>query len=259
MKKKLWIRLAQAMACAVVTAILLFWGMQIRMNQIMDLRTAYTAARDILPREKITEQDLVQVQIPAAYLQDSACTEKEEIIGKYTEIQGMIPKGSPFYRSMLKTENEMPDSPLSMLKKGQASYSLQIDLTSGGGNLIASGQRVDLYVSIERKDQTPVTDCLFQNVRVISIRDHKGLDLQNEKSTGIPYLAVLAVDRGNLNLLSTAEQVGKVRLTASASSYDVKAEAVLNKESAVLPYLQEEIRLDEVIQPESETWTEDTY
>jgi hypothetical protein len=66
------------------------------------------------------------------------------------------------------------------------------------------------------------------------------LDLSDERSTGIPYLAILAVNRSDLELLSVAEQMGSVRLFSSSKSYETNVEAVLVMDSAVYAFLQTE-------------------
>ena len=259
MKRKMYIRLLQIAGCTAALLMLLFYGFTVRMNDLIDLRTTYVASRDIDPRMQITEADLLAVEVPQAYLKENTYNQKEDIIGKYTDIQGKIPEGSLFFMHMLESEEQMPDAPAASLKEGQVSYSLQTDLASAGGNLVVAGERVDLFVSIDRDRQAPVTDCLIENARVISIRDHKGLDLNNEKSSGVPYLAVLAISREDISALSAAEQVGRIRMVVSSSAYDSSKEAVLNEESLVLPYLDLAVIETEPIEEVSAEEGTETY
>ena len=214
-------------------------GFEIRLKMKLNLQVTYIAARDIPPRTRIEETDLIEIRIPNDYLLDNTYHTKAEIIGRYTEIQGMIPAGSVFYRHMLYEEEDLPDYPTLQLKEGQAAYTLETDLARLGGSIV-SGQRVDIYVSIEQRQQAPITGCLLSGARVISVKDHKGLDLSDERSTGIPYLAILAVNRSDLELLSVAEQMGSVRLFSSSKSYETNVEAVLDMDSAVYAFLQTE-------------------
>ena len=73
-------------------------GFHVQLNAQVQLVETYVAAKDIMPRTRISESDLVEIHVPSAYLQDYTYTKKEDILGKYTEIQGMIPAGSPFYK-----------------------------------------------------------------------------------------------------------------------------------------------------------------
>ena len=89
------------------------------------------------------------------------------------------------------------------------------------------------------RDGSPVSGCLIENVRVIAVKDHKGLDLDDPESSGTPYLTILAVMRRDLPYLSAAETAGSVRLIASVQTYagDVK-EARLVEDSELLNYLK---------------------
>ncbi len=222
-----------------VSAILLViaLGFHVRLNDELQLQKTYVAAKDILPREKINENDLLEIEVPKAYLQDYTYTTKEEIIGKYTEIQGMIPAGSPFYKSMVFDESDLPDNPYTQLRSGQAAYSMNVDLTSLGG-VLKSGQRVDIHYSIVTSDLS-LTDCLIENVRIISIKDHRGIDIESDDSSKTPYLAILAVNEEDISLLTLADSLGQVKLITSSSTYDSELEASRVQDSKILAYLDE--------------------
>lgn len=217
--------------------LLIALGFHVRLNDELQLKKTYVAAKDILPRERINESDLIEIEVPKAYLQDYTYTTKEEIIGKYTEIQGMIPAGSPFYKSMLFDESDLPDNPFTQLRSGQAAYSMNVDLTSLGG-VLKSGQRVDIHYSIVTNDLS-LTDCLIENVRIISIKDHRGIDIENDESSKTPYLAILAVNEEDVSLLTLADSLGQVKLITSSSTYDSELEASRVQDSKILAYLDQ--------------------
>ncbi|MCR5229571.1 MAG: hypothetical protein K6D03_05550 [Solobacterium sp.] len=234
--KMIVLKSAAAVTVSILIAILLLFGVSLKASQLLDLQTTYIASKDILPRTKISESDLIEISVPAGYLLDYSVNDKTQIIGKYTDIQGKIPAGSVFYKSMLYDEKSLPDYPSAQLKEGQSAYTLETDLARMGG-LIVPGQRVDIYASITDRDGTAVTGILEENVRVISVKDHKGLDLDDPESTGIPYLAVLAVRSADLVYLSSAEESGTIRLFSSSRTYDVSAEAQIAADSPVVAYL----------------------
>ena len=235
MKKTVYL----AAGCAACAAAILFlnWCLfGIYVNKKLDLRETYVAARDIPPRTRIREEDLIPVRIPADYLLDHTCSTRPEIVGKYTEIQGMIPAGSPFYRTMLKDVSELPDSAAAQLRSGQTSYTMTTDRTRLG--TVTAGQRVDIHVALNGRNGTVTTGCLIEGARVISIKDHKGLDLDDPESTGMPALIELAVSTKDVQLLTVAETAGTIRLFASDRSYDTAAEAVLKEDSEIAEALR---------------------
>ncbi len=237
MDKKM-IKTAAAAACGILLGAVCASGAICYSRLVMDLQETCVAKRDLPPRTKVAADDIEVIRVPGAYLSSGTYHEPEEVIGKYTEIQGKIPAGSPFYCSMLYDASQLPDYPASQLKAGQSAYSLETDLARSGGG-ISAGQRVDLYLTIERQNEAPVSGCLFENVRIISLKDHQGLETTDPQSTGIPYLAVLAVDQDDLDILTVADTVGKIRMIAGASSYDAGREAVLSADAQLLDRIRD--------------------
>ena len=209
---------------------------QILMERKLDLTSVCIAVRDIPPRARIKEDDLTEISVPASYLADHAYTRASEIIGKYTDIQGKIPAGSFFYHSMLYDASELPDSPATQLRSRQTAYTMQTDRSRLGS--IIAGQRVDIHASIQDRNGTVITGCLIKGARVIAVRDHKGLDMDDPEGTGVPYTAELAVNTADVQLLTVAEAAGTIRLFATDRSYDSSAEAVLNDKSEIAEALR---------------------
>ena len=222
----------------VSSLIFLVWNAAIRIdvNRKLDLTVTYVAAHTLKPRTLITENDICELRIPSSYLQDRTLTKKEEIIGKYTEIQGMIPAGSPFYREMLKDVSELPDSPYLQLKKGQSAYTIKTDLAKLGGTL-AAGQRVDIHATFEVNHERPVTGCLIENARIIAIKDYRGLDIDDPESTGTVDMVIIAVNDEDIELLTLSEKIGEVRLFASNRTYSTDHEASRPESSPALDFL----------------------
>lgn len=209
-------------------------------NQKLDMVETYVASHDILPRSCIEEEDIQVVKVPNIYLQGNAFDKKTDIIGKYTDIQGMIPKGSLFYKSMLKQQEELSDYPSTKLLEGQMAYSLAASIIDLAGNTIVEDQRVDVYVTLNGNNNIPVVDKLISNARVLSIHDSKGYNITHPKSTKIPSVIILAIDEKSVEFLAKAEKIGTVKLLASSESYS-QQEAMLNESSSVLPYLSDSI------------------
>lgn len=236
MEEVTWKKLFGILICIILLSGLCVVGCRIYADRSMNLVKTVVASRDILPRTRITADDLTEIEVPGSYLMD-AYTSADEVIGMYTEIQGMIPAGSPIYRSMVFDSDDLPDQPVLQLEEGQTVYSLETDLSDAG--VLTAGQRVDVHVSVEREYGVPVTGILLNHVRVIAVKDHKGLSLDDEESTGIPFLVLLAVNRMDIDLLSIAEMTGEIRIYASSDAYENDLEGERADTSAVLSYLIE--------------------
>lgn len=228
-RKILCILLASAVLCLAVKKMLAMF-----IERKTDLVETVTASHDISPRTEITADDLTVIQVPRAYLLNNTFTEAEDVIGMYTEIGTVIPAGSPFYKSLLKEESELPDHASLQLEEGQAVYTMTPDLSDL--SVLCAGQRVDLHVSLQKADGTPMSGCLFEHVRIISLEDHQGNEITDEGS-GTPYLITLAIDKEDIDLLTLAETAGEVRLFSTSSSSTEEDEAVLCTEDPIYAYL----------------------
>ncbi|MEG1526726.1 MAG: SAF domain-containing protein [Erysipelotrichaceae bacterium] len=198
------------------------------------------AIKNIPPRSKITSDMIKTMKIAKVAVGKNAVAEKKAIVGKYTDINGRIPKGSLIYKSMIFKKEALPDYPTLLLKEGQTSFSLPCDLVKLSGNTIISGQKVDLYITVPQRNENPIIDRLVKGVRVLSIKDRNGTELSDEQSTKIPYVVIMAVDDVIVPYLKTAAKIGSIDLYAPANNYTKEEESILVEDSKVLPYLNHE-------------------
>lgn len=204
----------------------------------VDLVDVYVANKDIYPRSELTNEDIRVIKIPKAYLDDKTIQKKEDIIGKYTEILGYIPQGSMFFKGMLYEKSTLPDYPSLLLKESQVSFAIQSDVMKSSGNTLTVGQKVDLYVTIPRKDGPPIVDCLIKAIRITGIKDRNGLDVTHLKSTKIPYVVVIAVNDQEIEYLKIAAKIGTVDLYGVNATYQDDQECLFQIDSNVLKYLK---------------------
>lgn len=213
-------------------------GIKLYCDAKIDLVEVPVATVDIYARTKVEKEMISYIEVPSVYVKENAYMLEEDIVGKYTELGYKIEKGSLFYIGDLFYEGELPDVPSMKLKKGQTAFTLPVDLVKLSGNSIAVDQKVDVYVSIDQNQAAPTVDCLLKAVRVVSVKDRNGIDVQDETSTHVPYVAVLAVNNDQINYLKVAERIGDIDILAPAVNYSQLEESVLNENSAVLKSLK---------------------
>ena len=201
----------------------------------INLKTTYVAKRDIPPRSEIQTEDLTMIQVPEKYMQSYTWNEKADIVGKYTSIQGMIPKGSLFYKDMLYSEKEVRDLAITKLQEGMTIFTLETNVSSLGS--IEEGMYADVHVSISQKKDIPITGILIRHAEVISIKDHKGLSLKDEQSSKVPHFIELGINQSDIDYLSLASSLGEVRLFPSKNSYQPD-KSTLELDSKVTEYLK---------------------
>ena len=209
---------------------------KIVLDKKLDLVEVPIAKIQINPRTQIQSDMIEFIEVPRVLLNEDCVLDEKEAIHKYTEIEGIIPKGSLLYKSMLFDENELPDYPTLKLKEGQNVFSLPIDLIKSSGNSLTNNQLIDIYVTIPQRNANPISDLLLNHVRIINIVDRKGIDMK-ESETNIPSVINLAVNKEYVSLLIKASEMGTIDIYATTQTSE--EECVLNTESTVLSKLYE--------------------
>ena len=235
-KKKINVRVVLCFVSLVGILALGYGSFRLFVEMKLDVKTTYVASHSISPRTIISESDLLEVEVANAYLINNAYIDKSEIVGKITDIQGTIPAGSPFYKSMLYEVDKINDQATSLLKEGQTAYTMNTEMYKVSSFTI--GNRVDLYLSLNDKDN-PLTGRILKNARILSIKDNHGLSIENEESTGIPYYIELAINESDISWLTLAESVGEIRLFLSSNQTNPSLEAELDDESETFMYLSD--------------------
>lgn len=193
--------------------------LEIQINQRLDLVEVVCAARDLPRRTVLKESDLTTILIPSAYVNDSAFVTKEEVIGKVSVHQGFIPKGSLLYVSALENLSEISDAAILGLKDDQVLYALETNVVALAANALVPEQIVDVYVTMEDERKESVTGLLLEHVRIVGIKDHKGLDLTHPDSTAFPHVIQFAISKEALPVIQKAAHAGEISYYASGSSY----------------------------------------
>lgn len=199
----------------------------------IDLVPVFVAATTIQPRSIITEKDIKEIYVPKAYVLEDVINNKHQIIGKITNIQGTIPKNSLFYASQLDSLHEIPDAAVPLLQPQEIAYVLSVNQSDNNFDTFIVGQRVDVYGSITPKNKLPIFDCVLESVRIVSIKDRKGIEVTSKESTGPVHTLTLAIQKEHLESLALLSKVGMIELYATTN----RKETMINEESEILQYL----------------------
>ena len=194
----------------------------------------------IYPRSQISENDITYVEVPNVFINESFYVDEKDIIKKYTDIRALMPKGSVFYKELLFNENDLPDYPAILLNKDQVSYNMTTDLVKLSGNSIVVGQKVDIYTTYHQRNEKPIVDLLVKSVRVIGVKDKKGLDVVHPDSNGLPYIVLLAINNDLLPIVRGADEIAKLELIAYSSKDSEDVESLFNDQAKILEYINYE-------------------
>lgn len=196
------------------------------------------AKKTLYYRTEITEKDLVYLKLPKAFVTEEMILDQEEIIGKVVSENFMIAEGSFFNKEMIDDTSVIQDKAVFSLKKGQAAYSINTDFIQTLGSTLQINQKIDLYCMISNRNESPLVDLLVEAVRIIDIKDRKGLALDDPQGTGVAGVIVVAVDQSLIPLLTMANEQGTLQLVVTEQAWNEKKECILNEKSVLMDYFQ---------------------
>lgn len=215
-------------------AVGIFFGIRFYTRYSIGYTKTYVASHHINQRTMISEQDLLEVEVPKDYLKDDVYLNKDDILNKYVRLSCSIPKGSLFYKSCLETD--IKDLANTLLKENEVNYDIYTSNVKINTANLAKNMYIDLYLTINSKDK-PVSDLLLSNARITGLYDSNNkpiLDYDNDTRVAIISIAINADD---VNVLNKAQVVGELNCVISNNAYKVNLSSLLNKKSKLFEYL----------------------
>lgn len=166
------------------------------------------AAKTISPETKITSEDVTYKQVANSMVSDNVIRNSGEIIGKYTNINVTIPKGSLFYGEWLVKAEEIPGNWIEQLdyEAGELGYYMDVDVESTLGNSVLPNTYIDIYMKATDENGTVMFGKLMKNVKVLVVHDSSGQNVFADSSNiGSPSKIGFAVSQDFYILLKKAE------------------------------------------------------
>lgn len=199
----------------VAIILILFFGYRYQIKkQVSPVSGIPVAKETIQPRTKIEEDDLEYISVAPIVLQKgSVITNKALIVGKYSNYNTIIPKGSMFYNDTVVNESQLPDSALIQVADGEVPYNFPVNMDTTYGNSIFPGNYIDIYMKAERKDGKLMVGKLLENVKVLAVKDSSGRHVfENSSESRTPAYLIFGVTP-EINIL--------LRKASYMSSYSV--------------------------------------
>ena len=153
-------------------------------------------------------------QIPPSMLTDDVYRTVSDVVGKYSNADTIIPRGSLFFNRNVVEKEELPANIILDLKEGYVLYNLEVNTKKAYGNSIYPGNYIDIYLKARTKEIAGVTteqkrvllDRLLKNVKVIAVKDDKGKpvfkDLDENRE---PAMVIFALPEDYYKMLKKAE------------------------------------------------------
>ena len=120
----------------ILVLVLLYWGYSSQINNAVQPVSVPVATTTIQPRTEITDDMVTTINVPQISVSDNVILSKNSIVGKYSNINAVIPSGSMFYTDTVIEQSKLPDSVFIKVKKGEIVYNFDVDMDSTYGNSI---------------------------------------------------------------------------------------------------------------------------
>ncbi len=181
---------------------ILFIGYRIQVGRaVKPVPNVPVAASTIQPRTKITADMISYVDMASVAVPSNVYTNSNSIIGKYSNVNTIIPSGSMFYHEALISEQQLPDSAFVDLKKDEIPYNFPVNIDSTYGNSIFPGNYIDIYMKAENEQGTLMVGRFLENVKVLAVKDAQGQHVfENTTEARTPAYLIFGL-KSNLNIL----------------------------------------------------------
>ncbi len=191
---------------------LLYWGYSSQINNAVVPVSVPVATTTIQPRTEITEDMVKTIEVPQITITNNVIKNKTFIVGKYSNVNSVIPEGSMFYTNTVIDKEKLPDSTFVKVKKGQIVYSFNVDLESTYGNAIMPGNKIDIYMKVGNGTTEKVMlGKLVENIEVLAVKDSSGKDVfENTDENRTPSMFIFGLREDIYLLLMKASYMSSL-------------------------------------------------
>ena len=140
------------------------------------------AKQTIQPRTLITDDMITYIEVPAVSASKNVERTKSKIVGKYSNYNTMIPKGSMFYSDALITKDQLPNASLMDIGEGEILYNFPVTMNTTYQNSIMPGTYVDIYMKVVNDERVVTVGKLLENVKVLAVKTSDGLNVFEDSS-----------------------------------------------------------------------------
>lgn len=158
----------------VICLIILYVGYNFRINSKVELVSVPYAKETIQPRTYITDKMVGTMNVPKSFLVGEYYSRKENIVGKYSNYNTMIAKGSLFYRDLVIAKEDLPDSAFQDIPEGYTVINYPVTIATTYANSMAPGSYINIYYKSLNDDGKVMFGKFLSNIKVLDVKDSAG-------------------------------------------------------------------------------------
>ena len=155
--------------------VILWFGYNYRINQKVALVKLPYATTAIQPRTLITDEMVGYIEVPIEFLGDSKYyNSKEDIVGKYSNYNTMIAKGSLFYTDLVTEESSLPNSAFYNIKNEDTPINYKVNMDTTYANSMMPGDYINIYFKGQADDGSIMFGKFINNIKILAVKDAQG-------------------------------------------------------------------------------------
>ena len=216
----------------ILIILILFIGyrMQIK-RQVNPVTNIPVAAVTIQPKTKITSDMISYIDVaPIVFQEGNVISNAAQVIGKYSNYNTVIPKGSMFYNNVVVEEDELPDSAFVDICEGEIPYNFPVNMNTTYGNSIMPNSYIDIYMKAVNESGQLMVGKLIENVKVLAVKDSSGRHVfENSEESRTPAFLIFGLNPELNILLRKASYMGSYSVVLFPVPHGVEVEAEENE------------------------------
>lgn len=174
---------------------ILYWGYSSQITNSVKPQKVPVAATTIQPRTEITEAMVTTIEMPSVSVKDNVFRYTTDVVGKYSNINALIPEGSMFYKQQIVNQEDLPDAAFVEVEEGEVPYSLPVTMETTYGNSIAPGNKIDIWMKAVDNTGKVMVGKLIKNVKVLAVKDSQGRNVfENTETAGTPSTMIFGLN-----------------------------------------------------------------
>ena len=215
--------------------VLFVGGMLLYCRRELELVKVPVASYSLGKRALVDETTYKLISVPKRYLNSDVVLDSEELNNKCVRIDGFVPKGSFFYKSVLDDIGSIDDKLTYDLRENEVAFDININDLKVNQAYLKEGMYVDIYLTIS-KDRV-LSDLLINNVRIIGLYDLNHKKILDFDNNAVLQNITLALPNDAVSYVNKALAIGTLNAVIGKDCYQDVGSS-LNVESVVFNYLR---------------------
>jgi len=192
----------------IVVLVILFVGYTSSIKKETNPLNIPVANKKIGPQTQITGEDVTYTEIASRMVGEGVIRSSAQIVGKYTNINVTVPKGSVFYTDWITEAENVPGNWIEQLdyEAGELGYYMSVNVENTLGNSVLPNTYIDIYMKANDENGTTMFGKLLKNIKVLVVHDGNGKNIfKDNTNIGSPSKIGFAVSQDLYVLLKKAE------------------------------------------------------